>query len=124
MGLNGKSAKLFPEIFFLEGLKMMFFSLNKVKNGPKRPYNGPKRAKNAYKRAKNRVFGPKKKVFFLSGIGGDPPPPPLTENQCEKRRFFSLAEKGGTPPPLTESPLSFSGNFFPKRAKKDVFFIK
>ena len=28
-------------------LKMMFFSSNKVKNGPKRPYNGPKRAKNA-----------------------------------------------------------------------------
>ena len=27
------------------------------------------------------------------------PPPSLTENQCEKRRFFSLAEKGGTPPP-------------------------
>ena len=25
------------------------------------------------------------------------PAPPLTENQCEKRRFFSLAEKGGTP---------------------------
>ena len=44
--LNGKSAKLF-QIFFLKGLKMMFFSLNKVKNGPKRPYNGPKRAKNA-----------------------------------------------------------------------------
>ena len=53
------------------------------------------------KKAKNRVFGPKKKVFFLSGIGGVPPP--LTENQCEKRRFFSLAEKGGTaPPPLTD----------------------
>ena len=33
--------------FFLKWLKMMFFSLNKVKNGPKRPYNGPKRAKNA-----------------------------------------------------------------------------
>ena len=27
------------------------------------------------KKAKNRVFGPKKKVFFLSGIGGNPPPP-------------------------------------------------
>ena len=52
---------------------MMFFSLNKVKNGPKRPYNVPKRAKNALKKAKNRVFGPKKKVFFLSGIGGTPP---------------------------------------------------
>ena len=28
-----------------------------------------------HKKAKNRVFGPKKKVFFLSGIGGYPPPP-------------------------------------------------
>ena len=28
------------------------------------------------------------------------PPPLLTENQSEKRRFFSLAERGGTPPPL------------------------
>ena len=65
----------------------MFFSLNKVKNGPKRPYNGPKRAKNALKRAKNRVFGPKKKVFCLSGIGGYPPLP-LTENQCEKKKVF------------------------------------
>ena len=37
----------------------------------------------------------------------------------KKRRFFSLAERGGTPPPLTESPLSFSGDFFPKRAKND-----
>ena len=27
------------------------------------------------KKAKNRVFGPKKKVFFLSGIGGYPHPP-------------------------------------------------
>ena len=27
------------------------------------------------KKAKNRVFGPKKKVFFLSGIGGYPLPP-------------------------------------------------
>ena len=26
---------------------LAMFSLNKVKNGPKRPYNGPKRAKNA-----------------------------------------------------------------------------
>ena len=27
------------------------------------------------KKAKNRVFGSKKKVFFLSGIGGYTPPP-------------------------------------------------
>ena len=35
-----------------------------------------------------------------------------------------LAEMGGTPsPPLTESPLSFSGIFFPKRTKNDVFVL-
>ena len=50
------------------------------------------------KKAKNRVFGPKKKVFFLSGIGGYPPP--LTENQCEKKKDFFLSGKGGYPPPL------------------------
>ena len=54
------------------------------------------------KKAKNRVFGPKKKVFFLSGIGGSPPPP-LTENQCEKKKVFFLSGKGGyPPPPLTD----------------------
>ena len=42
------------------------------------------------KKAKNRVFGPKKKVFFLSGKGGYPPPP-LTENQCEKKKVFRSA---------------------------------
>ena len=31
---------------------------------------------------------------------------------------------GGTPtPPLTESPLSFSKKFFPKRTKSDVFVL-
>ena len=30
-------------------------------------------------------------------MGGTPPP--LTENQCEKRRIFSLVERGGTTPP-------------------------
>ena len=50
------------------------------------------------KKAKNRVFGPKKKVFFLSGIGGYPPPP-LTENQGEKKKDFFLSGKGGSPPP-------------------------
>ena len=32
-------------------------------------------------------------------LRGYPPPIPLTENQCEKRRIFSLTELGGTPPP-------------------------
>ena len=39
-----------------------------------------------------------------------PPPTPLTENHFSKK-------------PLTENPLSFSGNFFPKRAKNDVFSL-
>ena len=51
------------------------------------------------KKAKNRVFGEKKKVFFLSGIRGDPPLPPLTKNQCEKKKDFFLSGQGGYPPP-------------------------
>ena len=42
----------------------------------------------------------KRRVFSLTELGG--PPPPLTENQCEKRRVFSLTELGGTPHPLTD----------------------
>ena len=37
----------FPGNFFPKRAKNDVFSLNKVKNGQKRPYNGPKRAKNA-----------------------------------------------------------------------------
>ena len=48
------------------------------------------------KKAKNRVFGPKKKVFFLSGIRGYPPP--LNgKSSCPK----TLSGEGGYPPPLT-----------------------
>ena len=42
-----ESPPSFSGNFFLKGPKMMFFSLNEVKNGSIRPYNGPKRAKNA-----------------------------------------------------------------------------
>ena len=35
------------------------------------------------KKARNTVFGPKKKVFFLSGKGG--PPPPLNGQNLLKR---------------------------------------
>ena len=38
------------------------------------------------KKAKNRVFGPKKKVFFLSGIGGYPPP--LNGKSVGKKKGF------------------------------------
>ena len=50
------------------------------------------------KRQKIEFLDLKRRFFFLAELGGTPPP--LTENQCEKKRFFSLAEKGGTPPPL------------------------
>ena len=56
--------------------------------GQKWPYNGPKRAKNALKKAKNRVFGPKKKVFFLSGIAGYPLPPLNGKSVRKKEGFF------------------------------------
>ena len=39
--------------------------------------------------------------IFLSGIGGYTPPP-LTENQCEKKKVFFLSGKGGDPRPLTD----------------------
>ena len=32
-------------------------------------------------------------------LRGYPPPPPLTENQCEKKKVFFLSGKGGYPPP-------------------------
>ena len=34
--------------------------------------------------------------FFLNGFGGSPPP--LTENQCEKKKDFFLSGKGGYTP--------------------------
>ena len=40
------------------------------------------------KKAKNRVFGPKKKVFFLSGIGGYPHPPLNGKSSEKKEGFF------------------------------------
>ena len=46
---------------------MMFFSLKKVKNGPKRLYNGPKGAKNALKKGKKIEFSDLKYLLF-SGI--------------------------------------------------------
>ena len=52
--------------------------------------------------------------------------------EVQKLAYMLILAAGGSspylssvpPPPLTESPLSFSGKFFPKRAKNDVFFIK
>ena len=53
------------------------------------------------KRQKIEFLGLKRRFFSLAELGGTPSPP-LTENQSEKKKVFSLAEKGGTPPPLTD----------------------
>ena len=53
-----------------------------------------KRQKIEFLDLKNLLFG----GIFLSGIGGDTPPP-LTDNHCAQK---SLAERGGTPPPLKD----------------------
>ena len=66
-------------------------------------------------RAKGRF---QKRFSGFCPLRGYPPRTPLTENHFAKK---PLAERGGTTPPLTESPLGFSGKFFPKRAKKDIF---
>ena len=52
------------------------------------------------KRQKIEFLDLKRRFFFLSGIGGYPPP--LTENQGEKKKVFFLGGKGGYPPPLTD----------------------
>ena len=58
-----------------------------------------KKAKIEFLDLKNLLFS----GIFLSGIGGYPPPPTLTENQCEKKKDFFLSGKGGyLPPPLTD----------------------
>ena len=41
----------------------------------------------------------KRRLFSLAELGGTPPTP-LTENQCEKRKVFFLIGKRGYPPPL------------------------
>ena len=51
---------------------------------------------------KIEFFDLKKLLFsgiFLSGIGGAPPPPPLTDNHPAQK---PIAEMGGTPPLLTD----------------------
>ena len=73
---------------------MMFFSLNKVKNGPKRPYNGQKGLKMHKKGQKIEFLDLKRGFFSLAELGGTPPP--LTENHPAQK---PLAKRGGTPPP-------------------------
>ena len=62
---------------------MMFFSLNKVKDGPKRPYYGPKREAMYEKRQKKMEFSDLKYLLF-SGIGGYPAPPLIKRTKSAK----------------------------------------
>ena len=52
------------------------------------------------KRQKIEFLDLKRRFFSLAELGGTPTPP-LTENQCEKKKVFFLSGKGGYPhPPL------------------------
>ena len=80
--------------------------------GGRRPRSAPYRrqpARVAPGEVSWKLSGLSKGTFHLrfSGIRplrGYPPPTPLTENQCEKKKDFFLSGKGGVPPPLTENP--------------------
>ena len=49
------------------------------------------------KRQKIEFLDLKRRFFFLAELGGTPPP--YRKISVKKRRFFSLAEKGVPPPP-------------------------
>ena len=51
------------------------------------------------KRQKIEFLDLKRRFFSLAELGGTPSPP-LTENQSEKKKVFFLSGKGGYPPPL------------------------
>ena len=53
------------------------------------------------KRQKIEFLDLKRRFFSLAELGGTPPHP-LTENQSEKKKVFFLSGKGGYPPPLTD----------------------
>ena len=50
------------------------------------------------KRQKIEFLDLKRRFFSLAELGGTPTPP-LMENQCEKKKVFFLSGKGGYPPP-------------------------
>ena len=52
------------------------------------------------KRQKIEFLDLKRRFFSLAELGGTPPLP-LTENQCEKKKNFFLSGIGGYHPPLT-----------------------
>ena len=41
-----------------------------------------------------------KRFSGIRPLRGSPPPTPLTENESEKKKVFFLSGKGGYPPPL------------------------
>ena len=51
------------------------------------------------KRQKIEFLDLKRRFFSLAELGGTPTPP-LTENQCEKKKVFFLSGIGGYPPTL------------------------
>ena len=56
------------------------------------------------KRQKIEFLGQKRRFFSLAELGGTPPP--LMENQWEKKKDFFLSGIGGTLPPLNgQNPL-------------------
>ena len=72
---------------------MMFFALNKVKNGPKR-YIIDQKGLKMYEKRQKMEFSDLKYLLF-SGIGGYPPPPLNGKSSCPK----ILSGKGGGHPP-------------------------
>ena len=71
---------------------------------------GQKGLKMVKKRQKIEFLDLKRTFFSLAEMGGAPPP--LTENQSEKKKVFFLSGKGGYPPPLDgKSAKLFRENF-------------
>ena len=82
--LNGKSAKLFQNFFFLKGLKNMLFYQIRLKMDKKVHIIDQKALKMYVKRQKMQFWDLKYLLLseiFLSGIGGYPPPPLNGKNQ-------------------------------------------
>ena len=63
------------------------------------------------KRQKIEFLDLKRRFFSLAELGGTPPP--LTENQSEKKKVFFLSGKGGYPhPPLNGKSAKLFREFF------------
>ena len=53
-----------------------------------------------------------KRFSGIRPLRGYPPPTPLTENRCEKKKVFFLSGKGGYPPPLNGKSAKLLREFF------------